>query len=95
MALATDAGYLGNGLNLVNGGGDVSRSHVFKTVFPNEQGYAGEKTNATDRVISASKINPVDLTLQGRAAFEGNIEAVRKQLGSDDGGPPHCDMEED
>lgn len=94
LDLATDAGYFAIAQKLVNGGTDASRSHVFKRVFSNEREYAGEMTEAVDRIVLSSKIDPATLPPLGRAAFHGDIDMAEELLGRDDMGPSRCDSEE-
>lgn len=94
LDLATDAGYFTTAQKLVSRGTDVSKSHVFKSIFSNEREYAGEMTQTVHLIASSSKINPATLTPLGRAAFYGDTDAARNLLGSDDTGPSRCDSEE-
>ena len=92
---ATDAGYFTMVQQLVSGGGDPSKSDVFKRVFSNEREYAGELTKAVEHSVqSLSGINATQLGAPGRAALEGDIGSARKLLGGYNAGPSSCDVED-
>ncbi len=94
LDLATDAGYFTIAQTLLDRGADSSKSHVFKKIFSNKQEYAGEMIKAVDRIVPSSKVNPATLSPLSRAAFHGDMDEVKKLLGSGDEGPSPCDIEE-
>ncbi|KAI1327596.1 ankyrin repeat-containing domain protein [Xylariaceae sp. FL0255] len=94
LDLATDAGYFRTARILIDGGADVSKSPIFKRVLSNPREYAGEMTNSTAEPSSTAEMVEMAPTGQlGKAANDGDLDSVRRLLGTDDG-PCTCDIEE-
>jgi len=108
LDFAADAGYFTVVQQLVDSGADTSRSSVLKKILTDEREHAGENTKAAaaaagraTTTTSPSEINTATLAPLGRAAFTGDLGAVRALLGGDDNddddaaaAPSQCDVED-